>query len=128
HKLRRRERLGRAEAGLSLYGILGVAFTVFSLITSFFYWRSVFGGLVSRLWHGGSMTRVLLILLALFVTGPLIRGALNLVRSLFKRLRAVVERVRFALQTKWRGGGALALGPRSLFGGVLRGGLDGPAR
>ena len=102
HKLRVRERFSKTEVGLALYGIIGVLFTVASLGTSYFYWRAVFGGFVGRLWRGGVLTRVLLLILALFIAGPLIRGALNLARSLFKQVQLLARRVRFRLERKWR--------------------------
>jgi CRP-like cAMP-binding protein len=102
HKLRRRQRLSKQEIGLAVYGILGILFTIYVLYVAFFFWREIFGGLVSKLWHGGVLTRVLLVALALFVTGPLIRGAINFVRALVRRGRALWARVRFKLETKWR--------------------------
>ncbi len=101
-RLRRHHRLSKTEVGLTIYAVLGVLFTAFTLFTSFFYWRTVFGGLVSRLWAGGVITRAFLVVLALFVSGPLIRGALNLLRSLIRRLRQLVRRLRFRLERKWR--------------------------
>ncbi len=101
-KLRRRERWTKQEGGLALYGILGVAFTIFALVTSVYFWEEVFGGLIRRLWEGGSVGRLLLIALVLFVTGPVLRGAIALVRSLVRRGMGVVRAVRFRLQTRWR--------------------------
>jgi putative peptide zinc metalloprotease protein len=57
-KLRRRERITRQDLGLSLYGSLGVLFTILTLYTAFFFWREVFGGLVSDLWNGRLVGRV----------------------------------------------------------------------
>jgi CRP-like cAMP-binding protein/Zn-dependent protease len=102
HKLRKRERLTKAEVGLSTYGILGVAFTVLSFYTSFFYWRAVFGGLVSRLWGGGSLTRFLLLVLGAFVASPLVRGALRVLRSLAHRVRLLARRLKFRIERSWR--------------------------
>jgi len=102
HRLRLRERLNLQEAGLALYGIVGVAFTVFAFYTAFFFWREIFGGLVSRLWNGGAVTRVLLIALLLFLGGPAIRGMIALLRAVARRLRAAWRQVRFRLETRWR--------------------------
>jgi putative peptide zinc metalloprotease protein len=102
HKLRRRERFTKQEIGLGLYAVLGVAFTILSLFWSVVFWQEVFGGLVKALWNGGPITRVLLILLALFVLGPLLRGLITLGRSLYRKAIGVVQAVRFRLQTKWR--------------------------
>jgi len=101
-KLRARERFSKQEAGLGLYGTLGVAFTIFAFATSFYFWREIFGGLVGKLWNGGVVGRVLLLALAVFVTGPLLRGLIELARALLRRLRGVWEQVRFRLETSWR--------------------------
>jgi len=101
-KLRDRERFTKQEAGLALYGILGVAFTIFAVTTSLFFWRQIFGGLVKSLWEGGPIGRFLLVALALFVTGPLIRGLIELLRSVGRRLGALWAQVRFRLETGWR--------------------------
>ncbi len=101
-KLRHREHLTKQEAGLGLYAVLGVAFTIVSVWWSVIFWDEVFGGLVRALWQGGALGRALLVALALFVTGPVLRGAISLVRSLLRRARAAVERIRFRMQTRWR--------------------------
>jgi CRP-like cAMP-binding protein/multisubunit Na+/H+ antiporter MnhG subunit len=101
-KLRARERFSKQEAGLGLYGTLGVAFTIFAFATSFYFWREIFGSLVGKLWNGGVLGRVLLLALAVFVTGPLLRGLIELARALLRRFRAVWEQVRFRLETSWR--------------------------
>src|SRR5207237_3109920 len=87
YKLRRRERFTRQEVGLALYGVLGIAFTIFSFYTAYFYWRTIFGGLISKLWYGCTLPRIILLALGLFIAGPLIRGAVKVVRSLGKRFR-----------------------------------------
>jgi CRP-like cAMP-binding protein/Zn-dependent protease len=101
-KFRRRERFSKQEAGLALYGTLGVAFTVFALYSSYRYWQTLFGPLVTRLWDGGTYTRVLLIALAIVVIGPVLRGLISLFRSVARRIRALVRRLRFRLETRWR--------------------------
>jgi CRP-like cAMP-binding protein/Zn-dependent protease len=102
HKLRVRERFSRVEVGLALYGVVGVAFAALSFYTGFFFWRAIFGSLIVRMWEGGTPTRVLLVLLGLVVAGPLVRGALALVRALWRRLRALWEGLRFRLERAWR--------------------------
>jgi CRP-like cAMP-binding protein len=102
HKLWSRLRLSRQEVGLALYGIIGVLFSVFSFYTAYFYWRSIFGNLVARLWNGGPVTRGLLIVLALFVLGPVIRGAIALLRSLGRRLRDYWRSIQWRLEQGWR--------------------------
>jgi CRP-like cAMP-binding protein/Zn-dependent protease len=101
-KLRTREHFNKQEVGLALYGVLGAVFTVFAVFLSIFFWQEIFGGLVSDLWNAGTVGRVLLVALALFVTGPVLRGLITAVRSLTRKIRALVERIRFRLQTKWR--------------------------
>jgi CRP-like cAMP-binding protein/Zn-dependent protease len=102
HKLRTRERFSKRDVGLALYGVLGVAFTVFSLYTAYYYWETVFGDLVARLWEGGPVTRLLLVVLAVFIAGPILRGLVKLVRSIGRELRGIWRRIQFRLQTTWR--------------------------
>lgn len=101
-KLRTRERITKQEVGLALYGFIGVAFTILSLYTAYFFWETVFGGLVSELWNGGVVGRLLLLSLALFLAGPVLRGAITLLRSLLRKLKGLVDALRFKLQTPWR--------------------------
>lgn len=102
HKLRNRDRFSRVEVGLALYGIVGVAFAALSFYTGFFFWREIFGSLIVRMWDGGPVTRLMLILLGLLVAGPLVRGAWALVRALVRRARAMWQQVRFRLERAWR--------------------------
>ena len=102
HKLRNRERLSVQEIGLTAYGIAGAIFTVFVLIGAAFFWRERFGGLLTSLWHSGITGRILLVLLILFVAGPLIRGAIAGLRALVRRIVSVTRRVRFRMETSWR--------------------------
>jgi CRP-like cAMP-binding protein len=101
-KLRRRERVTKQEVGLALYGIVGVAFTVLSVFTAFFFWETIFGGLISSLWDGGVFGRLLLVALALFVAGPAIRGVIKLARSVAKKIGGWIDALRFKLETGWR--------------------------
>jgi CRP-like cAMP-binding protein/Zn-dependent protease len=101
-KIVHREHFSKQEVGLGLYATLGVAFTIFALYSSYRYWTTLFGPLVTRLWEGGPYTRILLIALALIVIGPVIRGAISLSRSIARRVRAIWRRIRFRLETRWR--------------------------
>jgi CRP-like cAMP-binding protein len=102
HKLRTRDGFTPQEWGLGLYGLAGVLFTVVSLLTAFVFWQEIFGGMVSSLWNGGAGSRLLLVLLGLFLGGPLIRGAITLGRTLWRRLGSVGTRIRFRVETTWR--------------------------
>lgn len=102
HKLRARERLTPQEWGLGAYGIAGVLFTIFSFVTGYFFWEQVFGNLVRGLWNGGIGSKVLLVLLGVFLAGPVVRGLLNLSRSVLRRLRAAFRSIRFRFETSWR--------------------------
>jgi CRP-like cAMP-binding protein/Zn-dependent protease len=102
HKLRARAKLSKQEWGLAAYGTAGVVFSIFSFYTAFFWWREIFGSLIARLWHGGLVTRLLLVALILAVIGPVVRGAINFVRALGRRLRALWSRIRFRLERTWR--------------------------
>jgi CRP-like cAMP-binding protein/Zn-dependent protease len=101
-KLRRGERFTRREVGLALYGTLGVAFTIFAIGISVFFWREVFGGLISALWQHGISGRVLLVVLTLFVAGPLVRSGIDVARSFGRAVARVVARLRFRLERGWR--------------------------
>jgi len=102
HKVRTIERWSWQEGGLAFYGIIGTVFTVFSFYTAFFFWREIFGGLVTSLWDGGLVSRILLILLALAFIGPLIRGLFTLAKTIGKRLGEVVASARFRAERTWR--------------------------
>ena len=102
HKLWRRERFTRQELGLGAYGVIGFAYTVFSFWIAFYFWQQLFGGILSDLWNGGAGSRLLLIVLILFFTGPAIRALLGSVRSLGRRVRAAIESVRFRGERTWR--------------------------
>jgi CRP-like cAMP-binding protein len=102
HKMRQREGFTKQEWGLGLYGVVGIAFTIFSLYLSFFFWKQIFAGLLIRMWNGGIVGRAFLFLLAVLIAGPLLRGAIGIVRAAARRLAAVADRVRFRLETKWR--------------------------
>jgi CRP-like cAMP-binding protein/Zn-dependent protease len=101
-KIRHWEHFSKQEVGLALYGILGIAFTIFALYSSYRYWKTIFGPLIEGLWEGGSLTRLLLVALALFVIGPVIRGLIALLSSVARRVLAIVRRIRFRLETSWR--------------------------
>ena len=102
HGLRSRRRLTKQEVGLTLYAVLGFLFTVASFYTAYFYWKTVFGGLIIRLWQGGLITQILLVALAMLVAGPLVRGGINFLRALLRRIKALGQRVRFRFEQKWR--------------------------
>jgi CRP-like cAMP-binding protein/Zn-dependent protease len=102
HKIRTVERWSWQEGGLAFYGIIGTLFTIFSFYTAFFFWREIFGGLVTSLWDGGPVSRILLILLALAFIGPLIRGLFTLAKTIGKRLGEVVAGARFRAERTWR--------------------------
>jgi CRP-like cAMP-binding protein/Zn-dependent protease len=102
HKIRARERLSPQEWGLGGYGIAGIAFTIFSFWTGYFFWEVIFEELIGGLWRGGIGSKVLLVLLGAFLAGPIIRGLLKLGRSLVRRVSGLVRAVRFRLETTWR--------------------------
>jgi hypothetical protein len=100
-KIRHREHFTKQDVGLALYGTLGVAFTIFALYSSYRYWKTLFGPLVTRLWDGGTYTRILLIALAVVVIGPVVRGRS---RGSFDRPSdlGAFRRIRFRSETRWR--------------------------
>jgi len=101
-KLWRRERWHGNEVGLALYAVLGVGFSILAFVSGGLYWKELFGGFVAALWHGGIVTRVILLFLALFVGGPLIRGAVSFIRFLSGKLRGAWRALIFRFETSWR--------------------------
>ena len=102
HKIRSRERLSPQEVGLALYGLAGIAFTIFAVWLSVFFWRVTFGSLLSSLWRGGVGSRLLLAVLILVLAGPAVRGVAKLAQALYRRGRSIVRKIRFRLETGWR--------------------------
>jgi CRP-like cAMP-binding protein/Zn-dependent protease len=102
HKLRARERLTPQEWGLGGYAVAGIAFTIFSFITAFIFWKVIFVEPILSLWRGNIGSKILLVLLAAFLAGPVIRGMLNLIRLLLRRVGGLVRAIRFRLETTWR--------------------------
>ncbi|MEA2521468.1 MAG: putative peptide zinc metalloprotease protein [Actinomycetota bacterium] len=102
HKIRARERLTPQEIGLTLYGLAGIAFTIFAVWLSVFFWRETFGNLFTSLWHGGTGSRILLALLILVLAGPVVRGVAKLIGAIYRRARSVGRKIRFRLETGWR--------------------------
>jgi cAMP-binding proteins - catabolite gene activator and regulatory subunit of cAMP-dependent protein kinases len=102
HKLRTHERMSRQELGLGLYAVIGIVFTVFSFYTAYFFWKRIFGGLVSSLWNGGVGSRLLLLLLAVFLGGPAMRGLIQLLGAIVRRVRGIVRGIVFRAESRWR--------------------------
>jgi CRP-like cAMP-binding protein len=102
YKLRNRERFTRQDLGLLVYGVLGVIASLFLLATGYFFWKILFGGLVISLWRGGIETRIILVVLGLFVLNPVIRGSIRAVQAMGRRVGTVWERLRFRIQRRWR--------------------------
>jgi CRP-like cAMP-binding protein len=118
HKLRTRERFSRGDVGLLIYGLLGVVGSILLLISGYIFWRILFGGFVVSLWNGGIETRVILIVLGLFLLNPVIRGSIRVFAAIGRRIRALVSRVRFRLQRRWRVEAAEMIDQLSLFDDV----------
>ena len=102
HKLRARERFSKQEVGLGLYAVIGVAFTIFSVWVAIFFWQQIFGNLVTALWAGGLGSRLILLLLALLLIGPVIRGLIALGRTVGRRVHSLWRRAKFKIETSWR--------------------------
>jgi putative peptide zinc metalloprotease protein len=101
-KLRHRERFSAAEVGLLLFGTVGVAFTIFVLVSAFWFWERTFGGLLESLWNAGPAGVLALVVLVASLAAPIIRGVIALVRSLARRVGTLLQRARFRSQRQWR--------------------------
>ncbi|HLW18026.1 MAG TPA: cyclic nucleotide-binding domain-containing protein [Actinomycetota bacterium] len=117
-KVKKREPFHSNELGLLAYGVLGVAASGALLITGALYWKELFGGFVIGLWNGGLVTRLILILLGLFVGGPLIRGVISFGKFVVRRLRAVWRKIRFRYEQSWRIEAAELIDALPIFGDV----------
>jgi CRP-like cAMP-binding protein len=102
HKIRNRERLSKTDWGLLAFGLVGIGFVVFSYYTSVFFWRNIFGGLVRSMWHGGTVGRVILLILGVVLFGPAIRGLVSLTRLVWRKVVTFYRNVKFRLETSWR--------------------------
>lgn len=102
HKIRKRQPLHFNEVGLLVYGVLGVLASIGLIVTGGLYWKELFGGFVLALWNGGWITRIILILLGLFVGGPLIRGVVSLIRLAVRKIKATWRMIRFRFEQSWR--------------------------
>jgi CRP-like cAMP-binding protein len=121
HKLRRRERWRFRDGGLLIYGVVGIAYTIFSFALGIVFWQILFGDMVTDLWRGGWASRILLFLLAMMFVGPVLRAGLGLLRAAVKRGQAIARRMRFRLERSWRVEAA-----RMLDGSPAFGDLPGP--
>jgi CRP-like cAMP-binding protein/Zn-dependent protease len=101
-KLGHAERWNKQEVGLAVYGTVGVLFAALSFYTGFFFWREIFGDLLFRMWNGGTLSRTLLLVLVVLIAGPILRGAINLLRALSRRVRSLARQARFRLERSWR--------------------------
>jgi putative peptide zinc metalloprotease protein len=115
-KLRRRERFSRGEIGLATYGIVGVLFTIFCLVSAWWFWKRVFGSTVEAMVHAGPLGWLGLAVLVLLLGGPAIRAllsaAVGLGRGALRRGRAI----RFRWQSRWRVDAALLIDASTVFG------------
>jgi putative peptide zinc metalloprotease protein len=101
-KIRRRERLARFEWVMLMFGVIGVVFTVLALFTSYLFWRPIFSAFVRNMWHHGTVTQVLLFVIAAIVLGPLAHATVEMLRKLGRRAKFVGRRIRFRAELRWR--------------------------
>lgn len=114
-KLRHRRPLTRAEVGLTLYGTVGVAFTILVSLLAVSYWEGVAGGLIRRLVGAGPLGIAGLALLTVVIAGPLVSAVAGGVRDLAARLRRVGRKLRFRSERRWRVEAALLLDEQPIF-------------
>jgi CRP-like cAMP-binding protein len=94
--------MSKQEIGLGSYAVIGIAFTIFCLYTSYFFWQRIFGGLIASLWNGGPGSKLLLVLMIVFFAGPALRGLVQLSRAVARRVRGVVRTWIFRSESRWR--------------------------
>jgi putative peptide zinc metalloprotease protein len=114
----RRRRLTRAEVGLAIYGLLGLAFTVFCVVSALYFWRRVFGDTASQLYHAGPLGVALLAVLVVFLGGPVLRGLAQAVRAVGRQIGTRLRALRFRAQRRWRIEAAVLLDESGTFGDV----------
>ena len=115
----------RGELGLAVYGIVGVAFTVFCLWSAWFFWRRVFGEHGPALLHAGPLGWLGLAVLVLLLGGPALRGARRGGVSVLQALRRRVAGHRFRWQSRWRVEAAELIDASAVFGDLP---VDGAQR
>ena len=96
-KVRHRERFSASEIGLLLFGTVGVAFTIFVLVSAFWFWERTFGGLLESLWNAGPAGIFGLAVLVAFLAAPIIRGVLALARAIGRLVGTWLQRARLPL-------------------------------
>ncbi|HZB40509.1 MAG TPA: cyclic nucleotide-binding domain-containing protein [Ilumatobacter sp.] len=101
-KLRHRERFSAAEVGLLLFGTVGVAFTIFVLVSAFWFWQHTFGGLLESLWNAGPAGVFALVVLVAFLAAPILRGVFALARAVARQVATWVRHARIRSQRRWR--------------------------
>jgi putative peptide zinc metalloprotease protein len=101
-KVRTRAAFTRFDWVLLGFGVIGAIFTVVALLTSYLFWKPVFGALVTKMWDGGLTGRIALFLITAFVLGPLVHWIFDILRSLQRRIRFVARRLRFRAELSWR--------------------------
>jgi putative peptide zinc metalloprotease protein len=101
-KLRRRDRLSKQEVGLIAFGIVGSVFTVIALATSVLLWGPLFETFSRAMWERGTLMRVLLVFLLVFIFGPLVAGLGAWAKVVWGQLRYFGRRARFRGQLRWR--------------------------
>jgi putative peptide zinc metalloprotease protein len=101
-KIWHRERFGVGDIGMAAYGILGIAFTVLILLFAADYWPRTIGALVVYLWEGGPIGIFTLVVITLFLGGPVLRAVVQGFRALGREIRSVTTALRFRAQRRWR--------------------------
>ncbi|HTY71064.1 MAG TPA: cyclic nucleotide-binding domain-containing protein [Actinomycetes bacterium] len=115
-KLRHRESFSRGELGLAAYGTLGVAFTIWALVSALYFWRKIFGNTVLGMIHAGPAGWIGLALLVLLLAGPALRALGLAVLALARALRRRYRAVRFRWETSWRVDAAELIDDSAVFG------------
>ena len=97
-----RRSLTRGEWGLTLFGTVGVAFTVVAFVLAWLFWWPIARAFGGGIWRLGAAGRVLLVVLIALVLGPVAHGLGDGARAIARWVKGRSTAIRFRLERRWR--------------------------
>lgn len=101
-RIRERRGLSRYESALVAFGTFGAIFSALALYTAYLFWAPLFRRLATAMWREGPATRMLLVIFAIMVLGPLLQLAIRAARVVADKTRSALQRLRFLSELRWR--------------------------